>query len=84
MRSVGRDPARAHSGITLEAVAKRPHTNDLFELFPDLPWTRPGATDDRARILRQVDEARARADNIQRQKATSGRVREILSARRRR
>ncbi len=71
--------------VTLEAVAKRPHTNDLFELFPDLPWTRPGATDERARILRQVDETRARAAvNIQRQKAASERVRENLSARRRR
>jgi len=67
-------------------VAKRPrpHTDDLFELFPDLPWTRPGASDDRARILRQVEQTRARADaNIQRQKAATERVREILSVRRR-
>jgi hypothetical protein len=66
-------------------MAKRPHTDDLFDLFPDLPWTRPGATDERARILRQVDEAHARAHLIiQRQKAANQHVRETLSTRRRR
>jgi hypothetical protein len=68
-----------------EVVAKRPRTDDLFALFPDLPWTRPNPVDDRARILRQVDGARARVDaNIHRQKAASERFRAMLSARRRR
>jgi len=66
-------------------VAKRPHTNDLFELFPDLPWTRPGAAHDRERIVQAVNERHARAGlNDLRQNAASERVREILSARRRR
>jgi hypothetical protein len=71
--------------VTLEAVPKRPHTNDLFELFPDLPWTRRGPAADRERILQQMDERHVRADvNVRRQRASSLRVREFLSARRRR
>ncbi len=71
--------------VTLEAVAKRPHTNDLFELFPDLPWTRPAVSDERRRMRRLMDEMRTRADvNVLRQNAARDRVREILLARRRR
>jgi hypothetical protein len=66
-------------------VVKRPHTDDLFELFPDLPWSRRVPTEVlRARIQRQVEETRARAERIIRhQKTTTERVRETLSARRR-
>jgi hypothetical protein len=67
-------------------MVRRPHTDDLFELFPDLPWTRRTTTDARfARVDRQVDEAHARAgENTRRQKAANERVREQLLARRRR
>jgi hypothetical protein len=67
-------------------MADRPHTNDLFELFPDLPWPRPrGAATDRARIEQQVGEARTRADvNLRHQKASRQRLRDWLSTRRRR
>jgi hypothetical protein len=66
-------------------MVRRPHTDDLFELFPDLPWTRRTTTDAQfARVHRQVDETRARAgENLRRQKAASERVREKLPARRR-
>jgi hypothetical protein len=67
-------------------MVRRPHTDDLFELFPDLPWARRTTTDARfARVHRQVDEAHARAgENTRRQKAANERVREQLLARRRR
>jgi hypothetical protein len=67
-------------------MVRRPHTDDLFELFPDLPWTRRTTTDARlARVHRQVDEMHVRAgETLRRQKAANERVREKLSARRRR
>ena len=67
-------------------MAKRPHTNDLFELFPDLPWSRGRTAEEQlAQVHKQVDETRTRARaNIRRQKAATERVRETLAARRRR
>jgi hypothetical protein len=67
-------------------VAKRPHTNDLFELFPDLPWTRPSVSNARrAQVLRQVEDTRVWADlSVRRQKAANERAREIFSPPRRR
>jgi hypothetical protein len=67
-------------------MAKRPHTNDLFVLFPDLPWTRGRTIQAQlSQVHRQVDEWRARARvNIRRQKAATERVRAMLLTRRRR
>jgi len=68
-------------------VANRPHTDDLFQLFPDLPWNRPGrsAEEHVREVWRQVDAWRARtAANIDRQRMAAARVRLALSARRRR
>jgi hypothetical protein len=72
--------------VTLEAMVRRLHTDDLFELFPDLPWTgRPRTDAQLARLHRQVDETHARAgENSRRQKAANERVRANLAARRRR
>ena len=66
-------------------MAKRQHTDDLFELFPDLPWSRHyGSNEERVRALqRQVDATRERARvNIERQRRAAERVRAALSARR--
>jgi hypothetical protein len=66
-------------------VPRRPHTNDLFELFPDLPWhgharRRAGLAD---ALRRQVDAWRARAQlNIDRQRAAAAAVRAALGTRR--
>jgi hypothetical protein len=67
-------------------MAKRPHTDDLFALFPDLPWSRGRTTEVQlAQVKKQVDETRARARvNIRRQKAATERIRATLVARRRR
>ena len=68
----------------------RPHTNDLFVLFPDLPWMRHGRTPEEQvrEIRRQVEATRERARvNIDRQRVAAARVRAALagvSARRRR
>jgi hypothetical protein len=67
-------------------MARRPHTDDLFELFPDLPWTRRHEIEaELARIRRQVEETRDRARiNIQRQREAAELVRATLSSQRRR
>jgi hypothetical protein len=67
-------------------MPRRPHTNDLFELFPDLPWRRlRDAEEQLAAIRRHVADMRARAQrNIERQRSEAERVRDHLSARRRR
>jgi hypothetical protein len=66
-------------------VTRRPHTDDLFELFPDLPWYRSGrpAAEQVREMRRQVDAWRRRAAvNIDRQRMAAARVRAALSARR--
>ena len=70
----------------MSAMPGPPHTNDLFALFPDLPWTRLRTIGERLAGMRQrVAETRARADaNIRRQRAHAERVRGGMSARRRR
>jgi hypothetical protein len=62
------------------------HTNDLFELFPDLPWTRlRTAAEQIAAVRKRVAETRLRANaNIERQRLKSARLRIRISARRRR
>jgi hypothetical protein len=66
-------------------MAKRPSTNDLFELFPDLP-RRPYRTKEEqiSKVHRQVEQTRQRAhENILRQRAATERVRAALIRRRR-
>jgi hypothetical protein len=67
-------------------VIPRRHTNDLFEIFPDLPRLRPRTSQEQIlRVRRQADATRRRATlNIDRQRAATERVRTALSARRRR
>ena len=52
-------------------------TNDLFEIFPDLPWARRRtAADKTLTVQRQVEGVRERADvNILRERAATDRVR---------
>jgi hypothetical protein len=73
-------------GVTLEEMAPRRHSNDLFELFPDLPGHRPRAAEEQVRRVRQqVEEFRKRARvNIDRQRASAARVRARVANRKRR
>jgi hypothetical protein len=67
-------------------VKARRHSNDLFEIFPDLPGVRlRTATEQVEKVHRQVEETRMRAGvNIARQRAASARVRAALAGRRKR
>jgi hypothetical protein len=67
-------------------MAKPRGARDLFEIFPDLPGLRKRtAAEQIERVHRQVEETRERAgQNILRQRIASARVREAISARRRR
>jgi hypothetical protein len=62
----------------------RPSTNDLFALFPDLPWTRRRSGKQRLEeVHAQVERTRERARaNILRQRAAAERVRAALALRR--
>jgi hypothetical protein len=64
-------------------VAKTRPRDDLFVVFPDLPWARVRtATDQVEKVRRQVQETRKRAEeNILRQKAATARVREAVTGR---
>ena len=56
---------------------RRKHsTNDLFEIFPDLPWARRRtAAEKREQVLRQVEVVRERARlSMLRQRAPTDRV----------
>jgi hypothetical protein len=67
-------------------MQRRKHsTNDLFEIFPDLPWAdRRTAAEKKETIRRQVDAVRERAlVNISRQRAATERVRAALTGFRR-
>jgi hypothetical protein len=57
--------------------------NDLFALFPDLPWyPRRTAAGQMEQVRRQVNATQARVDeNIVRQRAAAARVRAALSRR---
>lgn len=70
----------------MKPMPKPVHTNDLFALFPDLPWTRLRTIDEQlAAVKKSVAETRRRATaNIQRQREEAERVRVRLSARGRR
>ena len=63
-----------------------PHSNDLFEIFPDLPGVRlRTAAEQVAQVQRQVQETRERARaSILRQRAATERVRAAISRRRQR
>jgi hypothetical protein len=70
-------------------MARRPHSNDLFAIFPDLPRMRHRSSEGQVeKVRRQVDETRERARrNIARQQEAAARVRaaiSVISARRRR
>ncbi len=56
---------------------RRHSTNDLFEIFPDLPWARHRtAAEKKKTIERQVEAVRERARaNILRQRGATERVR---------
>jgi len=71
---------------TLMGMAKPRGARDLFEIFPDLPGLRKRtAAEQIERVHRQVEETRERAgQNILRQRIASARVRDAISARRRR
>jgi len=64
------------------AVRRRPHSNDLFEIFPDLPRMRHRtATGQVEALRRQVDATRERArHNIARQREAAARVAAAISA----
>jgi hypothetical protein len=57
--------------------------NDLFVLFPDLPWHRQRGVEPQAdHVKQQVRETQLRASqNIQRQRAATERVRAAIAAR---
>ena len=57
--------------------------NDLFVLFPDLPWHRHRGVNRQADdVKRQVRESQLRAsENVQRQRAATERVRAAIAAR---
>jgi hypothetical protein len=67
-------------------MRQRPHTNDLFALFPDLPWTRMRTKEAQLAAVRtNVERTRARAYvNIHRQRSRAEAARVVVSARRRR
>jgi hypothetical protein len=73
-------------GDTLVDVPPRPHSNDLFKIFPDLPWMRTRAASDRVQhIHQQVEAFRERAKaNIDRQRAAAARMRARVADRKRR
>ena len=54
--------------------------NDLFEIFPDLPWHRrrnPAELVERVRSQVRLTQARA-GENIRRQRAATQRMRELI------
>jgi hypothetical protein len=67
----------------MSAMPRRPHTNDLFALFPDLPWTRFRTTEEQVAAVRTSVAAMQRraAANIRRQREEAERIRLRLSAR---
>jgi hypothetical protein len=79
---------RRASGLHYENMStlqRRPSGNDLFKIFPDLPWARRTTTEGRTeRLRRQVQDVRNRAAaNIVRQRAATDRVRAALAGWRR-
>ena len=70
----------------MSGMTRRPRTNDLFALFPDLPWTRMRPTQALLDAMRKrVEATRLRAAaNIRRQREATERMRSAISARRRR
>jgi hypothetical protein len=74
-------------GATLVDMPPRlPHSDDLFEIFPDLPGARLRSPEEQVRRVRQqVEEFRERARiNIDRQKASAARMRARVAGRSRR
>jgi hypothetical protein len=73
-------------GTTLVEMPPRPHSNDLFEIFPDLPGYRLRTAEEQVRKVHQrIEEFRERARiNIDRQRAAAARVRANVAGRKRR
>ena len=71
---------------TLIRMAKPPHRDDLFRMFPDLPSLRKRSpAEQMQRVQQRVQDTRDRAGvNILRQRAATERVRAAIVGRRRR
>jgi len=65
-------------------MPKRPVRDDLFSIFPDLPWRMHRASTGRAaRVQQQVREAQLRVgQNFRRQREATARVRAVIARRR--
>jgi len=65
-------------------MPKRPVRDDLFSIFPDLPWRTHRASTGRAdRVQQQVREAQIRVgQNFARQRQATERVRAVIARRR--
>jgi hypothetical protein len=71
----------------MEMPPRLPHSNDLFEIFPDLPGHRPflSVEEQVRKVHQKVEEFRERARiNLDRQRAAAERVRASVGARKRR
>jgi hypothetical protein len=70
----------------IEMPPRLPYSNDLFEIFPDLPGHRLRTAEEQVRrVHQQVEEFRERTRiNIDRQRAAAARVRNSVARRRRR
>ena len=76
-----------HRPVTRRDTVRRPARplrDDLFAIFPDLPWhAHIVRTSQHERVTCQVAEAQARvAQNIQRQRQATERVRAVIARRR--
>jgi hypothetical protein len=64
-------------------MPKSPARDDLFAIFPELPWQRHRPTIQRIdQVEREVRHTHARNENIRRQQAATERVRAAMAARR--
>ena len=71
----------------MDMPPRLPHSNDLFEIFPDLPGHRPHRSPEEQvrKVHQKVEEFRERARiNIDRQRAAADRVRASVARRKRR
>jgi hypothetical protein len=64
-------------------MSKSPSRNDLFAIFPDLPWHRHGITAGRIEQVQLWARQTKVRDKIRRQQAATERVRAAIAGRRR-
>jgi len=62
-------------------MSKGPSRNDLFAIFPDLPWHRPGITVGRIEQVQRWARQTLRREKIRRQQAATERVRAAIAGR---